>query len=234
MVTDLEEIINFYQWEVHRLELLIENNIDLREFEEAEFNQNALIKANELLEIHLNLQNPLYSKIKYTKWQIERISAISKKNCLNTKNIVEDPYYKDLKDQLNTLVNTKITQSEETQYLDDALYKLVEENNIEVIKLHFPENLTLEMVYLDKVIVLTFVFEKELIQDTYLFTKVTRILKTDGFISNNQNLEFRYEVHNSKNLYPLKVLISKYVFEFKSYSHTKQALFLELIPKQTT
>lgn len=231
MVSDLDEIINFYQWEVYRLELLIEDNILVREFKEAEFNQKALNNANQLLNFHLELKNPLHTQIEHKKW---RINHLFKRYDIKNEELKNDPYIQNLKKELADLENIKPQISEETQYIDEALYQLIEADELEYIKLFFNKEFVLKIAKLNiSNLKFSISVSDELFNDIFLFRKISKTLKSVGFVLNNQVYELVYPFDNPQNLYPSKIIISRVFFDLKIYLKFERIFYLELIKKPT-
>ncbi|MEM1257729.1 MAG: hypothetical protein AAGH81_04315 [Bacteroidota bacterium] len=83
MATDLDLLIDFYQWEIVRIKKSIEENLELRHYKEVEFDQRALGHAQSELDRLLELKNPLHRRIEHTKQTIEMYKRAKQKRDLH-------------------------------------------------------------------------------------------------------------------------------------------------------
>jgi len=70
MASDLDSLIDFYQWEITRIQAQIDENLELHFYNEIEFDMIALRGLKNELDAILTLQNSKYPKIKRVKDKI--------------------------------------------------------------------------------------------------------------------------------------------------------------------
>lgn len=111
MPTDLEILIDFYQWEIVRIKKSIEENLELHHYKEVEFDERALGHAQTELDRLLELKNPIHRNIKNTEGMIQMYERIKKKKSAGKEGLFWNQYYdekiREAKAELKGLENSK-------------------------------------------------------------------------------------------------------------------------------
>ena len=134
MSSDLDLLVDFYQWEKQRLLLEIDENKRDHDYIAVHYANEQLRHIQLELECLLELQNANYQKIQRLKRNIESFSE--RENSLGYFVPQIDQYKKELED----LKKERTIDSEETQILDEAIFSLINKE-IEGFTIYFGSKL---------------------------------------------------------------------------------------------
>ena len=123
MSSDIDVLIDFYQWEKQRLLLSIEENKRDQDYIAVDNNYKELRYVQRELDALSELKNPNYPKIKRLEWQIELYSKHNHHHSeLSDLNSQMVNHYKE---ELEKIKKEKFpSPTEETQFIDDALFSM--------------------------------------------------------------------------------------------------------------
>ena len=231
MTSDLDSLIDFYQWEITRIQAQIDENLELHFYDEIEFDVVALRGLKNELDAILTLQDSKYPKIKRVKDQIEYYKTkIEEKGKLSYFNEAYKIRIREKESELEALLKAKNKPiSFETQYVDDALYKLYS-NEILAFNLYLNDNkqvyLSLSMVGTNEIRI-TVYFENK--GDYSWYRKHSLIKELKFFDLEGGGMFLTRKIPNSNTLLEIKELLSRIVIAIKNGGHVKNEIYLELI-----
>ena len=129
MPSDLDVLIDYYQWEIQRLKGLIEEHKEMHFYEELVMDDRALQNAYSELDRLLVLKNRNHYKIQFKKRMIADLRRIEKKH-IEAFGLYKGSYYqseiKEYEKQLKELYADASEKRDETQILDGALYSFLQ------------------------------------------------------------------------------------------------------------
>ncbi|MGO4919899.1 hypothetical protein [Maribacter spongiicola] len=231
MASDLDSLIDFYQWEIKRVKSQIDELLRLQFYKEVEFDYDALAKLQRELDVLLTLKDSKYANIKRLKENIEfyktGIEEIGKHR--GFKEIFKIRI-REKESELEALLKAKNKPiSFETQYVDDALYKLYS-NEILAFNLYLNDNkqiyLSLNLVNTNEIRVAVYLENK----DDYSWYKKYSLIKDLKFLDfEDGGMYLTRKIHNSNTLLEVKELISRIVIGLKNIGDFKNEIYLELI-----
>ena len=231
MASDLDSLIDFYQWEITRIQSQIDENLKMHFYNEIEFDVVALRGLKNELDAILTLQDSKYPKIKRVKDQIEYYKTkIEEKGKLSYFNEAYKIRIREKESELEALLKAKNKMiSFETQYVDDALYKLYS-NEIFAFNLYLNDkkqtSLSLNLVDTNEIRIAVYLENK----NDYSWYRKYSLIKDLKF----QDLEgggmyLTRRIPNSNTLLEIKELLSRIVIAIKNGGHVKNEIYLELI-----
>ncbi len=233
MPSDLDILIDYYQWEIVRIKELIEVNLKQHFYKEVEFDEKALGYAQRELDRLLELKNPSYSKIRRIEFSINQYERMWK-NFSPSKSELMSSYFKPkidaLKKELIELRKLKEPPSrEETQLIDEAIYNLIS-NGLNKIKIHLSIERKL-FFQIHKINQKTFLVTFNAEEDELLwFYKYSDIKNHDFKINNDKRrLLKNFILNNPKDILPLKNFLSRIIIQLKPNLRNEDSLYLELI-----
>ena len=231
MASDLDSLIDFYQWEIKRVKSQIEEHLKLHFYKEVELDIHALAELQSELDALLTLKDPKYPNIKSLKQDIEiyktSIEEIGKRR--GFKEIFKNRIL-EKENELKVLLQVKNKPiSFETQYIDDALYKLYS-NEILAFNLYLNDNkqvyLSLNLVDTNEINVAVYLENK----DDYSWYREYSLIKDLKFLDlEDGGMYLTRKIHNSNTLLEVKELISRIVIGLKNIGGFKNEIYLELI-----
>ncbi|MFN3138277.1 MAG: hypothetical protein ACE37L_11360 [Allomuricauda sp.] len=227
MSSDLDLLVDFYQWEKQRLLLEIDENKRDHDYIAVHYADEQLRHIQLELECLLELQNANYQKIQRLKRNIESFSE--RENSLGYFVPQIDRYKKELED----LKKERTIDSEETQILDEAIFSLINKE-IEGFTIYF--NLKKES-YIDAVIIETGQIQLRLMQESpygndlnflkkYVFMGAPRTMYDES----TKSLVTYITINRYKNVLPIKETISRIVIGSKYWLGLGDTIFLKLKP----
>ncbi|WP_421808336.1 hypothetical protein [Flagellimonas sp.] len=227
MSSDLDLLVDFYQWEKQRLLLEIDENKRDHDYIAVHYADEQLRHIQLELECLLELQNANYQKIQRLKRNIESFSE--RENSLGCFVPQIDQYKKELED----LKKERTIDSEETQILDEAIFSLINKE-IEGFTIYF--DLKKES-YIDAVIIETGQIQLRLMQESpygndlnflkkYVFMGAPRTMYDES----TKSLVTYITMNRYKNVLPIKETISRLVIGSKYWLGLGDTIFLKLKP----
>jgi hypothetical protein len=227
MSSDLDLLVDFYQWEKQRLLLEIDENKRDHDYIAVHYADEQLRHIQLELECLLELQNANYQKIQRLKRNIESFSE--RENSLGYFVPQIDQYKKELED----LKKERTIDSEETQILDEAIFSLINKE-IEGFTIYF--DLKKES-YIDAVIIETGQIQLRLMQESpygndlnflkkYVFMGAPRTMYDES----TKSLVTYITMNRYKNVLPIKETISRIVIGSKYWLGLGDTIFLKLKP----
>lgn len=231
MTSDLDSLIDFYQWEITRIQAQIDENLELHFYDEIEFDVVALRGLKNELDAILTLQDSKYPKIKRVKDQIEYYKTkIEEKGKLSYFNQAYEIRIREKESELEALLKAKNKPiSFETQYVDDALYKLYS-NEIFTFNLYLNDNkqvyLSLSMVGTNEIRITVYLENKG---DYSWYREYSLIKELKFFDIEGGGMFLTRKIPNSNTLLEIKELLSRIVIAIKNGGHVKNEIYLELI-----
>lgn len=231
MASDLDLLIDFYQWEITRIQAQIDENLELHFYNEIEFDTVALRVLKNELDAILTLQDSKYPKIKRVKGQIEYYKAkIEEKGKLSDFKEVFEIRIRENENELEALLRVKNEPiSFETQYVDDALYKLYSKE-ILAFNLYLTDNkkIYLSLNLLDTNEIRVAVYLENM--DAYSWYKEYSLINDLKFHDlEGGGMYLTRRIHNSNTLLEIKELLSRIVITIKNGGYLKNEIYLELI-----
>jgi hypothetical protein len=230
MASDLDLLIDHYQWEIIRLKSSIKENLEMHFYREVEFDEKALREVQRELDRLLEFKNPNYPEIKRLESQIVFFENMRKER--SSMAFYYEGQINEVKEKLDALKKEIPSQCIfETQFLDDAIFKLVQ-GELSSFKLHLDiENshyLRISPKEENRVQVSIFVSSEDinwLLQNS--------IIKDLGFIKdpNGEKLDYVFKLTSIKNILPLKELLSRIVVVLRADLRHQNTVNLELIKK---
>ena len=233
VLSDLELIIDHYQWEVQRLNMVLAEQLDQVDYAAAEFTQAALFFAKNELDKFQLLKNPLHYEVALRQRYLEGMER--RKSNGSGIALQMEGYYKEkvkqLKRELKELETLKPPFKEDTQYIDEALYKLVagqvtgfrllliKKKQLHLyVSLNNKDQIILAFRSIDK---LGSYQQENLIR--------SRVLKKMGFALDRtmKNLSLLIGVHDPKNLYSIKMIISRLLIDLRDDIRLDNPIHLE-------
>lgn len=231
MPSDLEILIDFYQWEIVRIKKSIEENLELHHYKEVEFDERALGHAQTELDRLLELKNPIYRNIKNVEGMIQMYERIKKEKSAGKEGVFWNQYcdekIRESKAELKGLENSKLERhSKESQFIDEAIYSMLKGK-----KSGFKLNLDESGIYVLSVrLVQELVFELEFFaEEEYSWLKRYSLLGELDFEPSNERLSLSrtFSLKDSRNVLPLKELISKVIIGLKYPLRIKNEIYFQ-------
>ena len=163
MSSDLDLLIDYYQWEIIRLKETIRENLELHFYREVEFDERALGHSQRELDRLLELKNSHYPQIKRAKSKIAMYERLGKreKSQFERQFYVEytKPKIDELKEVLKNLKKLpEKSSNQETQAVDEAIFKLIQRENKSFVLYLNQEHNTVLRISIDKHLENVFVF----------------------------------------------------------------------------
>ena len=231
MASDLDSLIDFYQWEITRIQSQIDEILKMQFYNEIEFDVVALRGLKNELDAILTLQDSKYPKIKRVKGLIEFYKAkIEEKGKLSDFKEVFETRIRENENELEALLRVKNEPiSCETQYVDDALYKLYSKE-ILAFNLYLTDNkkiyLSLNLIDTNEIRVAVYLENK----DAYSWYREHSLIKDLKFLDlEDGGMYLTRKIHNSNTLLEVKELLSRIVIGLKNIGDFKNEIYLELI-----
>ena len=231
MASDLDSLIDFYQWEITRIQSQIDENLKMHFYNEIEFDVVALRGLKNELDAILTLQDSKYPKIKRVKDQIEYYKTkIEEKGKLSYFNEAYEIRIREKESELEALLKAKNKMiSFETQYVDDALYKLYS-NEIFAFNLYLNDkkqtSLSLNLVDTNEIRIAVYLENKN---DYSWYRKYSLIKDLKFHDLEGGGMYLTRRIPNSNTLLEIKELLSRIVIAIKNGGHVKNEIYLELI-----
>ncbi|WP_396632665.1 hypothetical protein [Maribacter sp. R86514] len=231
MASDLNSLIDYYQWEIIRIQAQIDENLKMHLYNEVEFDVVALRNFKNELDAILTLQDSRFPKIQRVKDQIEYYKTkITEQGKSSDFKEVYEIRIRETEKELEALLQIKNKSiSFETQFVDDALYKLYS-NEIVAFNLYLNDDkqvyLSLSMVGANEIRIIVYLQNR----DAYSWYKKYSLIKDLKF----QDLEgggmyLTRSITNANTLLVIKELLSRIVIAIKNGYYLKNEIYLELI-----
>ncbi|GMN07811.1 hypothetical protein MTsPCn5_32000 [Croceitalea sp. MTPC5] len=238
MPSDIDMLIDYYQWEIIRVGEAIKENLEQHLYREVEFDERALGHLHKELDTLLELKNPSYPEIKKAKSLIESYERMEKsfeeEKGSEFRRIFYEEYTKpkinEQKRIVENLEKHPIRPSyKETQEIDEALFKLIQKK-IKRFFLHLDEESGAQFeVFLQEKS--KFKIKFRIINGELSWYKRHSILREMNFTEseNKTHLERSFALQNQKDVLPLKGFLASLIIGLKSYFKSAQSIYLELI-----
>lgn len=225
MSSDLDLLIDFYQWEKQRLLLEIDENKRDQDYLAVHHMHDELRYVQNELDCLLELQNANHRKIQRLKRNIDSYTEEDSSGYFK-------PQIDQYKRELEELKKKRPIAPEETQILDEALFSLVNEE-IEGFTVYFDLK---KQAYIDVVKIETGQIQLTLAEGTsqggfgflkeYMFKGEPKLI-LDG---SSKSLIALLNVDRYKNVLPIKETISRIVIGSKYWLGLGDTIFLKLKP----
>ncbi len=225
MKTYLEEIIEQYQFEKERLDRLISDAVEQGEYLSAHFHSISLRDTNYKLQIFNLLRDPYYDQKNHLRNMIPRIEALHKD--LGIKN--DETYITSMWDELEALNQKENMPVLDTQYIDDAIFDLVEKslNSFKLILIK-EQNLVLTFnLPEENLLGISFPPLSEIKEKHILEHKFPQLISLGFTCEESEQLTYLYNISDFKNALKLKELLSRIVFDVYYFSELDRPLTLE-------
>lgn len=230
MISELDEILEFYENEKLALETLIIELVAEREFKQAHIRQKALKKVNRQLFLLHNLKNPNYAEILELQQSLENLKKLDRGN----------PAMKNFFDSRKHPIELRLQQIEanvaieqlDSQEFDDAIFELAAGK----IK-HFQFFINPKTkLYLDfkthrESIVIAIPKFKKLKNNFTLPKSNIAFLKGMGFQRNRDEntLSLSFDISSFKDANPLKTIVSRVIYEGFGSHHIENSSIIVII-----
>lgn len=226
MSSDLDLLIDFYQWEKQRLLLEIDENKKGQDYLAVHHMHDELRYVQYELDCLLELQNANHREIQRLKRNIDSYSKEDSSGYFKSK-------INQYKRELEELKKKRPIASEETQILDEALFSLIDEE-IEGFTVYLDLK---KQSFIDVVKIETGQIQLKLVQESpygndlnslkeYMFKGEPRLI-IDG---SSKSLVALLNVDRYKNMLPIKETISRIVIGSKYWLGLGDTIFLKLKP----
>jgi hypothetical protein len=230
MPSDLDLLIDFYQWEKQRLLLSIEENKMDQDYLAVDYHYNELGHIQRELDCLLELKDSNYPKIKRLESEIAFFSK--KEEPYVGFSEVYAPSLEKAKSELKKLKGEKTkTPSEETQIVDEALFSLLE-GKIKGFTIYLGVEMDFLIDFIKKgsnQIMLSFKVPDE---NDASHLKQYGLLNNLGLIYDDttRSLVHLFHVVPNKNILPIKETIARIVVVTKRFLRTKGTIYLKVTP----
>ncbi|MEC7264129.1 MAG: hypothetical protein VXW38_10340 [Bacteroidota bacterium] len=232
MYSDLDALIDFYQWEKQRLLLSIEENKRDQDFLAVDYNYQELRNVQQELDCLLELKDPNYPKIKRLESEIAFYSK--REGPYLGFSELHAPMLKKAEDELKKLKDQKsFPSSEETQVLDEALFSFAK-NEIKgfTLYLDLEMNSRIDFVKLgDDQIELSLKVDNENDARNIKKYRLSDILDLT-YEPNSKCLVKTFDIRPNTNILPIKETVSRIVIMSKGFFRSKNTIYLKRTPKK--
>ncbi len=234
MPSDLDLLIDHYQWEVQRIKALIEEHKEMHFYEEVILDNRALQSAYGELDRLLALRKPNHNKIQYIEHRISSMKRMEERMIKKYGSLYDSSSIKVeirvLEKELKELSKPKVGKREETQVLDDVLYKLIEDNQeqISIFIDSYQSRLMISIVKIDDLIFQTELYLTDIQENSYLKNK--SVLKELQFVFDAESKKFRssFTLSSRKNILPFKEYFARLIFGLKRDLELVDELYIKL------
>lgn len=228
MSSDLDLLVDFYQWEKQRLLLEIDENKRDHDYIAVHYNYKELERIQRELDCLLTLKNPDYPKIKKLEKEID---FYSERDWPHPK--MAEYYAPKVKAFRKELEKLKSKQeficSDETQILDDALFSLVNDeiqgfSIFDEIEMYFKMDISKNQV--GEIRLDLNVGERASAEHLkkYRLSDVPKLIYDES----SKSLIANFKVDRFKNVLPIKQTISKIVIATYQYYSLGNTIYLKL------
>lgn len=228
MHSDLDALIDFYQWEKQRLLLSIEENKRDQDFLAVDYNYQELRNVQQELDCLLELKDPNYPEIKRLEWKIEFYSKRNEEFPESGGHMLVNHYKEELE---KIKKGTSSSTSEESQMIDEALYALAKDE-IEgfTLYLDLETGSSIDFVKLgDDQIELRLKVDNENDARNIKKYRLSDILGlTYDSVSNS--LVKTFPIRTNTNILPIKETVSRIVIMSKGFLGSTDTIYLKRIP----
>lgn len=228
MQKDIDTLIDYYRWEVVRVEGLMEENLKNHCYREMDFDVTALRYLRQELEILLSLKDPHYHDKKRLKERIRRVEEITQRDSSVPLGLTYQ--IEAWKRELKELSAIKHRENHlETQRVDENLY-LLAANKISGFRIYLDSRrrvfLELRLMKGNTHFHISFYCDNN-DYSWYLNHSVI----TDLRLSENgqKGLEMVVPIENQKNLLNVKELLSRLVIGLKVNLEKRNRAYLEIL-----
>ncbi|WP_449436232.1 hypothetical protein [Pedobacter steynii] len=225
MKSDLEELIEAYEWEKAELEKQISSYIEDEDYIYAHYHGKALRKINRTLDILKSIQNPFYRSI-----------SDEQRKAKNMKRMMVSEEYKKYFDRLGTdffadqlregenKINewqrAVVSQKYDSQEIDNALFDLVK-GVVSGFKLYFkskPDTFA-KFILKGSTIEITLLFDAdpEYYSDYRSIFWDVKGISALGFILENEQWVYHYHFDQFKDALEIKTLLARLIYDVFNY-----------------
>lgn len=228
MSSDLDELIDFYQWEMRRLLISIEENKRDQDFIAVDYNYQELRYIQHELNRLLELKDPNYPKIKRLEKEVEFYSK-SDEPFVDFSEL-NAPMLKKAEEELKKLkLHKPIPPAEETQILDEALFSLAQ-NEIKGFTIHLDmnEGFKIELNKKGENLIHLSIRAKD--ENDVGQLRRNDLLSDLGlnYVHDLHALVKVFEIGRNKNVLPIKEAISRIVIGTKGFLWEEGTIYLKL------
>lgn len=224
MKSYLDEIIEAYQVEKDRIDLLIHEALKEEDYLSAHFHSNSLRHINHKLQVFNLLKDPQYDhKVSLTR-MITHLQAKQIELGINYGGFLAG-----MKAELEALNQRQALPVIDTQYIDDAVFDLADGrlNSFRLILIR-EQNLVLTFkLTRNNLLEISFPMLSDVKERSILEYKLPQLTSL-GFISHSpEQLIYFYDMTNFKDALQLKELLSKIIFDVYHFMELDHPLTLE-------
>ena len=234
MPSDLDFLIDYYQWEVRRIGGLIEEHKELHFYEEVILDNKALQQVHAELDRLLALKNPNHHRIEYIKHEISSMKRMEKTMFDKYGTLYDSTFIKDKirlrENEVKELSNVRVKSRDETQYIDDALYRLIE-NTLKTITISidaYKSKLIISIVKLEKLSFKTALYITDTVENHNL--KNRSAIKELQFVFDEESGKYQsvFALHSKNNVLRYKEYLSRLIYGLKRYLELGNQLYVNL------
>ena len=234
MPSDLDFLIDYYQWEIRRIGSLIEEHKESQFYEEVILDDKALQKAHSELDKLLALKNPNHHRIELLQIEISSMKRMEQGMFDRYGALYDSTFIKDeirvRENEVKELTRATVRNRDETQYIDDALYKLIE-NTLKTVTISidsYGSKLIISIVKLEE---LGFKTELYLTDKRENYTLKNRdAIKELRFVFDVESERYQsvFTLHSKNNILPYKEYLSRLIYGLKRYLELGNQLYINL------
>ncbi len=232
MATDLDLLIDFYQWEIIRIKNIIDENMKMGHFKEVEQDQKAIMDLNQELDVLLELENTHYPEIKEAEINLRMYERLSNSDRFKHLSEWRDLYAEEISVQrrkIEELKKRRSPNSDETQFVDEAILSLLngEQKGFFLHFLTTEEEASIKIEYVSERL-----FELKVLgsQNALDWLKRHSTVNDLCFIRNAEegSLSTSFELLSQKNVLPFKEVLAKIVFALRTNIKSVKTMHLEM------
>lgn len=229
--TDLDELIEYYQIEINTLEQLVKEDLEVMDYKAAHLHSKALAMTHRKLRVLNSLNDPYYEK----KWSLEdQKKSYQKYTSDNNKfmNNYKEERLREINQKLEELNKKPKPFVEDSQYIDDAIYDLIE-GKIRSFKLNLNKRHNFYLWFSlaeGGIMKIDMTPVKHLKSNYFIYQDHINGLKAIGFKldKEEEKLYYEYQVSQFVNSIELKTLLSSVLLDVFYSQEMDRPAFLEL------
>jgi hypothetical protein len=224
----LQELIEFYELEKAGLEISIKTFLEELEYKMAHYQLRGLKKVNKTLQTLYNLADPLYdtrTRLESEKNVYEKLRNEWKNNAYFDEKIIK------IDQLLEALSREKTKQALDGQEFDDALYDVIE-GKTKGFRFHLRKSANFWIDFRtanDTTMIISVTPTTQITEDYFLTKSHIHGFTGLGFIFNKAagTLEYVYHTTSFKNVFFVKILIARIIFDIFYYKVFDHPAFIE-------
>lgn len=221
MSKDLDLLIDFYQWEIQRIKVLIDEHKEMHHYQELVLDDRALQKAYSELDKLLLLKNPNYYKLQDNQMMLESLKRLDNGLKEKYKGHLEDSFISDeirvYQKEAQRLSESAPSSREETQIIDEALYNIWEERitAATLVFKGYDSTITLDISKIENFGFLLRLCSDNSNENRYLVEKDVLKELRFRFNENTKMYESSVKLESSKNILLIKEFLARLIYGLK-------------------